>query len=145
LTRKAAGDNAPAMRSNLNTLARSSAVHVAFAFLAMGAWAAFANREAGLGRALVTGVLQGALSAAITFGLKWFLERASARFEGVWAAIVPPTTSCAVILVLLLAAHSAAGTRRIWATISLPYAVSSTFAWVYALMVMRGRAVGETA
>lgn len=126
------------------TLARSSVVHVGFAFLAMGAWAVFANRSAGAGHALTAGLVQGALSGAITLGLKRFLETASARLDGVWATIVPPATSCAVILVLLLGAHLLAGTRHIWATISLPYAVSSTYAWVYALMLVRERTVAVT-
>ena len=119
-------------------------MHVAFAFLAMGGWAVFANRSAGTGHALTAGLVQGALSGAITLGLKRFLEAASARLAGVWAMIVPPTTSCAVILVLLVGAHLLAGTRHIWATISVPYAVSSTYAWVYALMIVRGRAAAAT-
>ena len=129
----------------LNAVARSSAVHVGFAFLAMGGWAVFANREAGFSHALIAGVVQGALSGAITFGLKRFLEAAAARFRGIWAAIVPPTISSAVILALLVGAHTLAGTRHIWATISLPYAVSTTYAWVYAFMIMRERASVGTA
>jgi hypothetical protein len=124
----------------LATLARSSVVHVGFAILAMGAWAVFANRSAGVGHALAAGLVQGTLSGVITLGLKRFLETASARLPGVWAVLAPPAISCAVILALLVGAHLAAGTRHIWATISLPYAVSSTYAWVYALMMARGRA-----
>jgi hypothetical protein len=121
------------------TLARSSVVHVGFAFLAMGAWAVFANRSAGPGHALLAGLVQGTLSGAITLGLKRFLETASARLAGVLAVIVPPATSCTVILVVLVTAHLLAGTRNILATISLPYAVSSTYAFVYTWMVTRGR------
>lgn len=121
------------------TLARSSVVHVAFAFLAMGAWAVFANRVVGPGHALLAGLVQGTLSGAITIVLKRFLEIASGRLPGVWAVVVPPAISCAVILVLLVTAHLLAGTRNILATISLPYAVSSTYAWVYTWMVARGR------
>ena len=117
---------APQASGAFGTLARSSAVHVAFALLAMGAWAVFANRSAGAGHALLAGLVQGTLSGAITLGLKRFLETASARLAGAWAAVVPPVISCAVILVLLLSAHLLAGTRNILATISLPYAVSST-------------------
>jgi len=131
-------------RGAFAALARSSLVHVAFAFLAMGGWAMFANRSAGTGHALTAGLVQGALSGAITLGLKRFLEAASARLSGVWAMIVPPATSCAVILVLLVGAHLMAGTRHIWATISVPYAVSSTYAWVYALMMVRERTVAAT-
>jgi hypothetical protein len=139
------GDNRAAMPTNLTTLARSSAVHVAFAFLAMGGWAVFANRSAGSGHALTAGLVQGALSGGITLGLKRFLETASARLSGVWAVVAPPTISCAVILVLLISAHLIAGTRNVLATISLPYAVSSTYAWVYTWAVTRRRTAGATA
>jgi hypothetical protein len=126
-------------------LARSSVVHVAFAFLAMGAWAVFANRSAGLSHALVAGLVQGALSGGITLVLKRFLETASARFPGVWAVVAPPTISCAVILAVLVGAHLIAGTRNVLATISLPYAVSSTYAWIYSWAMARGRTAGATA
>ena len=133
------------MPINLATLARSSPVHVAFAFLAMGAWAVFANRFVGLSHALTAGLVQGALSGGITLVLKRFLETASARLPGVWAVVAPPTISCAVILAVLVGAHLIAGTRNILATISLPYAVSSTYAWVYSWAMARGRAAGATA
>jgi hypothetical protein len=133
------------MPTSLAALARSSVVHVAFAFLAMGAWAVFANRAAGLSHALVAGLVQGTLSGAITLALKRFLEAASARLPGAWALIVPPSISCAVILALLLAAHILAGTRNVLATISLPYAVSSTYAWVYTWAVTRRRTAGAIA
>jgi hypothetical protein len=120
-------------------------VHVGFGFLAMGAWAVFANRSAGAGHALLAGLVQGTLSGAITLGLKRFLETASARLVGVWAVVVPPATSCAVILLMLVGAHLLAGTRNIAASISLPYAVSSTYAWIYTWMVTRGRSKGATA
>jgi hypothetical protein len=133
------------MPTSLAALARSSVVHVAFAFLAMGAWAVFANRLAGLSHALIAGLVQGTLSGGITLALKRFLEAASARLTGVRAVIVPPTISCAVILVLLLGAHILAGTRNVLATISLPYAVSSTYAWVYTWAVTRRRTAGAMA
>ncbi len=133
------------MPTSLTALARSSVVHVTFAFLAMGAWAVFANRAAGFSHALIAGLVQGALSGGITLGLKRFLEAASARLPGVWATIAPPTISCAVILALLLVAHILAGTRNVLATISLPYAVSSTYAWIYTWAVTRSRAAGAIA
>jgi hypothetical protein len=139
------GDNRAPMPISLAALARSSVVHVAFAFLAMGAWAVFANRAAGLGHAAIAGLVQGALSGGITLGLKRFLETASARLPGVWATIVPPTISCAAILALLVVAHILAGTRNILATISLPYVVSSTYAWVYTWAMTRRRTAGVIA
>jgi ABC-type transport system involved in cytochrome c biogenesis permease subunit len=61
-------------------LARASWVHVAVAFLAMGAWAFFANRAAGWG-ALVPALAQGAMSGAITLVLKRSLELLAAGFR----------------------------------------------------------------
>src|SRR5579871_4189002 len=113
------------MPPQLAAFARSTLVHVAFAFLAMGAWAVFANRAAGLAHALTAGLVQGLASGAITLALKRFLEAASMRLSGVWA---------------LVTAHRLAGTAHVWATISLPWAVSSTYAWVYVWTLTRERA-----
>lgn len=112
-------------------LASSSALHVGFAFAGMGAWAAFANRAHALGPMLLAGLVQGLLSGAITLVLKRSLEAMAARLGGPVAFILPPVITCAVVLAVLLAAHRLAGTPEIWATIALPYAVSSTYAWVY--------------
>jgi hypothetical protein len=123
----------------LAALARSTVTHVAFAFVAMGAWAVFANWSASVHHALAAGLVQGAASGAITFGLKRFLEAASARLPGAWAYLAPPTVSCTAILALLVGAHTLAGTAHVWATISLPWAVSSTYAWVYTWSIRRER------
>jgi hypothetical protein len=42
-------------------LARSSPLHVAFAFVAMGGWGAFANRGHGPQAMLLAGLVQGAI------------------------------------------------------------------------------------
>jgi hypothetical protein len=127
---------------SLSKLARASWVHVAFAFLAMGGWALFANRGHGLARALPAGLLQGVLSAALTFGIKRGLEGRFRRLEGLTALIVPPVLSCSIVLALLVGAHTLAGTPEVWATIAVPYAVSSTYAVVYtaSLWLARRRA-----
>jgi hypothetical protein len=54
------------MSGPLARLMRSSIVHVGFAFLAMGGWAAFANRAHLMPAPLYAGLLQGAISATIT-------------------------------------------------------------------------------
>jgi len=127
------------MPLDLKAIGRATASHVAFAFLAMGGWAVFANAPKGLDHALIAGLVQGTMSGLITLGLKRFLEAASLRLSGIWAMLLPPTASCAAILVLLLTAHRLAGTPNVWATISIPYAVSSLYAWVYVIVVVRGR------
>ena len=113
--------------------------HVAFAFLAMGGWAVFANRLHGAERALLAGLVQGTLSGLLTLGLKRFLEAAVGRLSDLWAAILPPVLSCAGVLAILLTAHRLAGTPNVWATISVPYAVSSSYAWIYSLMLVLAR------
>lgn len=123
----------------LQTFARSSLTHVGFAFLAMGGWAVFANAPHGLQRALIAGLVQGTLSGLLTLGLKRFLEAAIARLPDLWAAILPPAATCAGVLAILLTAHRLAGTPNVWATISVPYAVSSSYAWIYSLTLVLAR------
>ncbi len=113
--------------------------HVAFAFLAMGGWAVFANWPHGAERALLAGLVQGTLSGLLTLGLKRFLEAAVGRLSGLWAAIIPPVLTCAGVLAILLTAHRLAGTPNVWATISVPYAVSSSYAWIYSVMLVMVR------
>jgi hypothetical protein len=127
------------MAVDVKAIGRATATHVAFAFLAMGGWALLANLSKGLHHALIAGAVQGTLSGLITLGLKRFLEAASAQMSGIWAILLPPASSSAAILILLLAAHRLAGTPNVWATISVPYAVSSLYAWVYVIVVVRGR------
>jgi hypothetical protein len=98
----------------------------------MGAWAVFANRGHGTAAMALAGLAQGAVSCVITLILKRSLEAMSARLSGPLAVIVPPLVTCAVVLVVLLSVHSLAGTPEVWATISVPYTVSSAYAWIYA-------------
>ncbi len=105
----------------------------------MGGWGVFANRGHPLGEMLTAGLVQGAISAAITLVLKRFLETLSARLDGPLAYVLPPTLSCAAILALLWSVHTLAGTPEVWATLAVPFAVSSTYAWIYTAVVMRGR------
>ena len=104
---------------------------MAVAFLAMGGWAAFVNRGHGAGAAFLAFLVQGALSGAITLGLKRWLEAAHARLDGPWARLAPPIVSCALILALLRLAHGLAGTPEPWRTLALPWTVSTVYAFVY--------------
>lgn len=116
---------------SLSSLARASWVHMLFAFLAMGGWAMFANPGHPPPEALRAGLVQGLLSAGLTFGIKRGLEAMHRRMRGAAAMFAPPSISCITVLVLLLGAHTLAGTPEIWATIAVPFAVSSTYAFVY--------------
>lgn len=125
-------------------LARSSALHVGFACLAMGGWAAFANRAHPLGPMLLVGLVQGLLSGAITLVLKRSLEAMAKRVSGPFAFVLPPLVTCIVVLAVLLGAHHLAGTPEVWATIAVPYAVSSSYAWIYnASLVLAGRRAAQ--
>ncbi|MBN9318186.1 MAG: hypothetical protein BGN86_04465 [Caulobacterales bacterium 68-7] len=126
------------------SLAESRAVHIAFAFLAMGGWAAFANRGHGLGGAAIAGLVQGALSALITLVLQAALTRMFGRLNGLKALVIPPTVTCIVVLLVLLTAHRLAGTREVLATIALPYAVSSLYAWIFTARLHRRALASET-
>ena len=111
--------------------ARSTVTHVAFAFVAMGGWAAFANREHGLGAMALAFVVQGALSALLTLILKRWLEWAFARLNGFAARLLPPLGSCLTIAAVLWTAHALAGTPEILATVAVPWSVSTLYAFVY--------------
>jgi hypothetical protein len=101
------------------------------AFLAMGAWAAFANRSHGVAAMALAGAVQGAISCGITLVLKRSLEAMFARLPGVVAIVAPPLVTMAVVLAVLVTIHRLAGTPEVWATIAVPYTVSSAYAWIY--------------
>jgi hypothetical protein len=122
-------------------LAGASATHVAFAFLAMGGWALFANRAHGAA-AFAPALAQGMLSGAITFGLKRTLEWLADRLAGWRALVLPPLITASAILATLIAVHAAIGTPEIAATIAVPWSVSTLYAIVYAGLLARGRRVG---
>lgn len=117
----------------------NTAVHVAFGFLSMGAWAVFANRNHPLDQALVAGLVQGIISGTLTLVLKKALERMNLMFfraprsdEGIGrrlaALIVPPVVTATSILAILTTAHTLAGTPEIAVTIAVPLTVSTTYA-----------------
>lgn len=111
--------------------ATSTIAHVGFGFLAMGAWAVFANRAHPLPQALLAGFVQGLISGTLTLFLKKGLEAMHARFAGAAALIVPPLITAATIFAILVGAHTLAGTPEIAATIAVPFTVSTTYAVIY--------------
>lgn len=113
------------------SLARSSAVHVAFAFLAMGSWAVFANRAHAMPAPLIAGAIQGALSGTITFFLKRGIEFLTARLSGIAVLVVPPLAAFAVSVALLSTIHALSGTPEILATIAVPLTVATSYAALY--------------
>jgi len=128
--------------------AESTVFHVAFGFVLMGGWAMFANRGHPLPNVLLAGLVQGAISGTLTLFLKKGLERMSAMFfnarqsdEGqgryIAALFVPPIITAACIFTILFTAHTLAHTPEVAATISFPFAVSTTYAILYNLRLWR--------
>jgi len=124
-------------KSFRETLAQNTLVHVAFGFLAMGAWAVFANRAHPLPEALQAGLVQGLISGTLTLFLKKFLEWFNARLKGVAALIAPPLVTATAIGAILVTAHTLAGTPEILATIAVPFTVSTSYAILYNLRLWR--------
>lgn len=120
-------------------LARSSFGHVAVAFLAMGSWAAFANRAHPMPQPLVAGVVQGLVSGLITLFLKRMIETLSARVAGPGGLVVPPVIAVAISVLILTTLHSLAGTPEIRATIALPLTVTAIYATLYSFALWRAR------
>jgi hypothetical protein len=114
-----------------NWAATNTIAHVGFAFIVMGGWAVFANRDHTPPEMLLAGVVQGTISALLTLGLKKFLEWFAAKLSG-WAALmVPPLITAASILVILVTAHTLSGTPEIALTIAFPFSVSTLYAIIY--------------
>lgn len=111
---------------------KSTPLHVAFGFLAMGAWAAFANRDHGPAAMAAAFLVQGALSGLLTLFIKRGLEWGARRLRGVAARLIPPLVSCLAIAGILTGVHAVAGTPEILATIALPWSVSTLYAFIYA-------------
>jgi hypothetical protein len=137
-----------ALQSFRQWAAGSTVFHVAFGFVLMGGWAMFANRNHTLPEMLLAGLVQGAISGTLTLFLKKGLERMSAVFfrapasdEGqgrnIAALVVPPVITAASIFAILFTAHTLAGTPEVGATISFPFAVSTTYAILYNLRLWR--------
>jgi hypothetical protein len=125
------------MTSPVARLMRSSVVHVAFAFVAMGGWAAFANRAHPMPAPLQAGLIQGALSAVITLVLKRGIEVLARRFSGLAALLVPPVVAGAVSASLLTTIHMVGGTPEIGRTIAIPLTVATSYAALYNFSLWR--------
>ena len=120
-------------------LMRSGIVHVGFAFLAMGGWAAFANRAHPMPAPLQAGLLQGAISATITLLLKRAIEYLANRFSGLTALLAPPVIAGLVSATLLTILHTLGGTPEIAKTIAVPLTVATSYAALYNYSLWRIR------
>ncbi|ACM27561.1 hypothetical protein MOV66_10140 [Agrobacterium sp. SHOUNA12C] len=119
------------MTGRVRALAGSSAVHVLFAFVAMGGWAVFANRMHPMPRPVIAGLVQGILSACLTLFLKSVIEALSRRFRGLAALWAPPLIACLGSTGILVTIHTLSGTPEILKTIAVPLLVSTSYAAIY--------------
>lgn len=103
----------------------------------MGGWAVYANSSHPMPKPLLAGLVQGALSGAITYILKRALDGLRVKVAyglGWW---LPPLIALICSLCLLLSAHWVAGTPEILRTISVPYSVASLYAISYNFLMWR--------
>ncbi|MEI2300364.1 hypothetical protein [Ensifer sp. MJa1] len=126
------------MSARLRALAGRGAVHVAFAFIAMGGWAFFANRLHPMPRPIVAAGVQGTISALLALYLKTMIDALSRRFHGVSKLVLPPVIACLGSSAVLVTIHAASGTPEILKTIALPLAVSTSYAALYNYAISRG-------
>lgn len=116
---------------------RSSPLHMVVAFLGMGGWAVLANRAHPMPGPLIAGLVQGALSAAITLGLKRGVETLARHLPGRSALFVPPVAAWAASAALLTSMHRLAGTPEVLATILVPNAVATIYATLYTVAIWK--------
>lgn len=112
-------------------LARRTDVHMAVAFVAMGAWGLIANWGQPMPAPISAALVQGLISVVITFALKRNLDGLRKRLgqgEGLW---VPPVVVCSLSLGVLVGLHLLARTPEVAVTVSVPFAVSTTYAIAY--------------
>ncbi len=86
---------------------RQGWLHLAAAFLAMGGWAAFANRHEAAGIVAVSALVQGSLSLALTLVMKRLIEALVARLGPMPARILPPLACASLSVALLSTVHLA--------------------------------------
>jgi hypothetical protein len=128
-----------AVTGAIRRLARHGTVHVLVAFLAMGGWAVLANAGHPLSQRMVAGIVQGAMSACLTFFLKTVVDALARRLTGRTALWLPPLVACLASTMMLVAAHRLNGTPEILKTIAVPLLVSTSYAALYSYSIFRKR------
>ncbi|PZO67493.1 MAG: hypothetical protein DI498_02950 [Paracoccus denitrificans] len=121
------------------TTVRSSRLHMLGAFVLMGSWAAFANRHHPMPAPLIAGVVQGTMSACLTFVMKRIIEYFVARMPGAQALTYPPFLAVGVSILVLLSVHALVGTPEILPTIIVPVLVTAVYSISYTITLWRAR------
>lgn len=116
----------------MRALLQNSALHIAIGFTLMGSWAWFANRSFDWPAPLIAALVQGAITACMTYVLKRVIETVSPRVTGIARYILPVLAASAMSATLLTVLHSLAGTPALWLTILVPFCVATIYAITYA-------------
>lgn len=103
----------------------------------MGGWAVFANRMHAMPVPIIAGVVQGMLTATITLFLKGMIESIFQRTDSWMRLALPSVAAFMISFILLTTIHTIAGTPSLFATISVPLAVSTLYALFYTLALSR--------
>ncbi|MGJ8616413.1 MAG: hypothetical protein ACSHWS_06195 [Sulfitobacter sp.] len=119
-------------------LLKSTYVHVAFAFAAMGGWAIFANSEHPMPKPIVAGLVQGSISAVLTLFLKRSVDWMRPKFRRLAGYVLPALIASLASTVLLIMAHTLAATPEITTTIVVPLTVSALYIFSYNFMRQLG-------
>jgi len=125
------------MTAVLRRLASSALVHFLLAFLAMGGWAFYANRKYPMPQPLVSGLVQGMLSALLILFLKVTIDFLARRLTAAAAFWAPPLIACLASAAILVVLHTLGGTPKIAKTIAIPLVVSTSYAAAYNYSIYR--------
>ncbi|WP_274574242.1 hypothetical protein [Sulfitobacter sp. PR48] len=119
------------MKNALSAALKSTPLHVAFAFVAMGGWAIFANSTHAMPKPLLAGLVQGSISAALTLFLKRTVDWMRPRFSYGTGHVAPALIASMASAMLLVTAHLLAGTPEVARTIAVPLLVSASYIFTY--------------
>ncbi|MDU9004444.1 hypothetical protein [Sedimentitalea todarodis] len=125
------------MNNALSAALKSTPLHVAFAFLAMGGWAIYANAAHPMPGPLPAGLVQGSISAGLTLFLKRTVDWLRPTFSQGIGHVAPALIASSASAILLIIAHMLAGTPEIAKTIAVPLLVSASYILTYNFMSQR--------
>jgi hypothetical protein len=94
----------------------------------MGGWAFWANRMHPMPAPLLAGLLQGVISATITIGLQWIIN----RVHGATGRQLPSILTASLFsLCTISGLHWLGGTPEILTTIALPWSIGVAYIVLY--------------
>lgn len=118
----------------IRRIAASWITHVTFAFCAMGGWALYANSGHPMPKPVIAGLVQGTMSACLTLFLKTTIDRLSGLLPAWSLPWAPPAIAAIASASILVTIHTIARTPEIAATIAVPLAVATSYAFIYSFV-----------